>query len=170
MLRYCFPTWNIFHINFKKSLSWGSPQAQVRHSGRACVWGFGHLADPCKKQVLEVGNEIHRFVNTRTPREALGGDWTSRHRFGQWPYLCLRARSLPGPRKKQADTEVNPLINTQTPRMSKNPTTQVPCQKRCLWINFIFRTDYWKGNNVNNLFLALILILIMRDINVKSSW
>ena len=37
--------------------------------GRTCVWRFGHLAYPCKKQVE---NEVHLLVNTRTPPRGLG--------------------------------------------------------------------------------------------------
>ncbi len=33
--------------------------------GRTCVWRFGHLVDPSKKQAEP---EVNLFVNTRTPR------------------------------------------------------------------------------------------------------
>ncbi len=52
-----------------------------RSNGRTCtcVWQFGHLVDPCKKQA---DTEVNRLVNTRTPREDT-----------EWWYLCGRVRA-----------------------------------------------------------------------------
>ena len=49
-----------------------------RHStpnfiGRTCVWRFGHLADPSKKQAE---TKVNMLVNTRTPSRCLGRAWT----------------------------------------------------------------------------------------------
>ena len=53
-------------------------------SGHTCVWQFGHLADPCKKQA---DTEVNMLVKTQTPRTRPSGARTQPHKYHQWQSL-----------------------------------------------------------------------------------
>ncbi len=63
----------------------GKLLAMMWPNGHTCVWGFGHLADPCKKQA---DTEINMLVKTRTPRASTNYAQTWPHKYHQW-FFCV---------------------------------------------------------------------------------